>query len=181
MKLGNNFMASNKKEIIVESFLNLLETNDYDKISVTDIVENCNISRQTFYYHFSDIDALTRWMFDNEIHNLLPIACSKSNLFEAINEFEYILNKFDLVLKKSFFTKKGSFVASVLYDTLVEYTRAFYRSKPKYKNGGTESQIFWVKYQASAFVGLILFEGQKNNFNYKEIIELIKKSFVELK
>ena len=51
-------MASNTRKTIMDSFLRLLEARPVNKISVKDIVEDCGINRNTFYYHFADIPAL---------------------------------------------------------------------------------------------------------------------------
>lgn len=48
-------MASFTKRAIIESFIRQLQTKPADKITVKDIVEDCGISRNTFYYHFKDI------------------------------------------------------------------------------------------------------------------------------
>ena len=45
-------MAQSTKQIIMETFLELLEELPFDKITVTDIVQKCNVNRNTFYYHF---------------------------------------------------------------------------------------------------------------------------------
>lgn len=37
-----------------------------DKITVTDLAEECEVNRQTFYYHFQDIYDLVEWIFKNE-------------------------------------------------------------------------------------------------------------------
>ncbi len=54
-------MAKSTKTQILQSFSELLKNNDLDKITVTMLVNECNISRQTFYYHFTDIQALINW------------------------------------------------------------------------------------------------------------------------
>lgn len=46
------------RELIVDSFLQLLEEMPYDKITVRSLIERCKISRNTFYYHFHDIPEL---------------------------------------------------------------------------------------------------------------------------
>lgn len=46
------------KDAIINAFLQLLEEKPYNKITVNDIVEVCQINRNTFYYHFHDIPAL---------------------------------------------------------------------------------------------------------------------------
>lgn len=43
-------MAQFTKQAIINSFLKLLEETPLDKITVKDIVEDCGINRNTFYY-----------------------------------------------------------------------------------------------------------------------------------
>ena len=54
-------MAGKTKLQILKSFSVLLADHELDKITVTMLVEECHISRQTFYYHFADIQALIDW------------------------------------------------------------------------------------------------------------------------
>ena len=49
------------KEILAESFRELAETKNIDKITVKDITENCGYSPATFYRHFSDKYDLIAW------------------------------------------------------------------------------------------------------------------------
>ena len=46
------------KNVIIEAFWQLLEEKPYNKITVRDIVDSCQINRNTFYYHFHDIPEL---------------------------------------------------------------------------------------------------------------------------
>lgn len=49
-------MSSSKtQQAIMDSFIKLLNQRPLDKITVKDIVQDCGISRNTFYYHFQDI------------------------------------------------------------------------------------------------------------------------------
>ncbi len=49
------------KEIISRAFWELLEEKPYSKITVQNIVERCQVNRNTFYYHFTDIPALVEY------------------------------------------------------------------------------------------------------------------------
>ena len=40
---------------IQDTFLKLLSEQPFDKITVTQLVEECQITRRTFYYHYSDL------------------------------------------------------------------------------------------------------------------------------
>lgn len=46
------------KKAIRESFLKLLEQKPLNKITVRDIVTDCGINRNSFYYHYRDIQEL---------------------------------------------------------------------------------------------------------------------------
>ena len=49
------------KKAISDAFWQLLEEKPYNKITVQNIVECCQVNRNTFYYHFQDIPALTEY------------------------------------------------------------------------------------------------------------------------
>jgi len=51
-------MANFTQRAIKESFIKLLNEKPLSKISVKDIVEDCGINRNSFYYHFQDIPTL---------------------------------------------------------------------------------------------------------------------------
>ncbi len=48
-------MKATSKELILASFRRLLFAKSLDKITVRDIVEDCGLTRNTFYYHYEDI------------------------------------------------------------------------------------------------------------------------------
>ena len=55
-------MSQITKRALEASLKHLLLTKPLDKITVTDICEDCGISRMTFYYHFRDIYDLVEWV-----------------------------------------------------------------------------------------------------------------------
>lgn len=59
-------MLKNAKEAFAESLKRMLERKTLDHITVKDIVEDCGVSRQAFYYHFKDIYDLVEWIFKEE-------------------------------------------------------------------------------------------------------------------
>ncbi|MDO4280495.1 MAG: TetR family transcriptional regulator [Peptococcaceae bacterium] len=50
------------KKRIAEAYLALADHKPVDKITVKDLVEECGITRQTFYYHFRDLPEVLEWM-----------------------------------------------------------------------------------------------------------------------
>ena len=83
-------MASLTKRAIKESFLKLLEQRPLNKITIKDIVEDCGINRNSFYYHFQDIPALIEEIITDEGERLIaenPQSNSMEACFASMVEF----------------------------------------------------------------------------------------------
>jgi probable dihydroxyacetone kinase regulator len=59
-------MTQITKKALAASLKHLLTQKTLDKITVIDIARDCDVNRQTFYYHFHDIYDLVEWTFLNE-------------------------------------------------------------------------------------------------------------------
>ena len=60
-------MQKNTKELISSTFIKLAEEKPFDKITIKDIVTECNINRNTFYYYYSDVYDLLEEIFKKEM------------------------------------------------------------------------------------------------------------------
>lgn len=68
-------MAQYTKKAILQTFQEMLEKMPFDKITVSALVARCEISSNTFYYHFQDIyDLLDTWLLDKKEHYLASLA-----------------------------------------------------------------------------------------------------------
>lgn len=63
---GGTGVAADMKETIAQAAKTLLMEKGVKKLTVKDIVEECRITRQAFYYHFADIPDLFRWMLERD-------------------------------------------------------------------------------------------------------------------
>lgn len=59
------------KKAISYALKDLLKERPFNKITVNDIAKNCNINRQTFYYHFIDKEDLIEWICREEMSGVL--------------------------------------------------------------------------------------------------------------
>lgn len=72
-------MAQYTKKAILQTFQQMLEKMPFDKITVSAIVASCEISPNTFYYHFKDIyDLLDTWLLLQKKNYLEPASDSIS-------------------------------------------------------------------------------------------------------
>ena len=60
-------MTQRAKEAIIVSFKELLTKQSIDKITVKEICLRCGVNRQTFYYHFTDIIGIFKYVVFKEM------------------------------------------------------------------------------------------------------------------
>ena len=78
-------MSSFTKKAITEAFLRLIGKKTLEKITVRDIVDECGINRNTFYYHFQDMYAVLEGLCSDVIEQL-PANASLSETLVAFLE-----------------------------------------------------------------------------------------------
>ena len=57
------------KKALADSLKKLLTHLPFNKITVTEICQECGMHRQSFYYHFKDKYELVNWIFHDEFVN----------------------------------------------------------------------------------------------------------------
>ena len=83
-------VTSLTKRAIRASFLKLLNERPLNKITVKDIVEDCGINRNSFYYHYTDIPALAEEIVRDEAARIVqeyPTVDSLEQCLEIAVEF----------------------------------------------------------------------------------------------
>lgn len=78
-------MANLTRNAIMDSCVRLLEERPISKISVKDIVEDCGINRNTFYYHFQDLPTLIEMIVQEEVDQLIKKYATVSSLKECLD------------------------------------------------------------------------------------------------
>ena len=58
--------SSITKKAIANGLKKLLKIKPFEKITISDITNQCGLNRQTFYYHFQDKYALVNWIYYQE-------------------------------------------------------------------------------------------------------------------
>ncbi len=84
MKL-TELKSENTKKSLAKSLKKLMKKKKLAKITVNDIVKLSGVNRNTFYYHFEDINALLKWMFEQETFTFLKT-------FDITTDFEKAIN-----------------------------------------------------------------------------------------
>lgn len=165
-------MSAKTKNFIVSEYLKLLETNEFDKITVTDLVDHCSISRQTFYYHFDDIYKMIEWAFQIDSDNI----CSKIKKNENTNGSGYIyfytdfMNKYETLLKKSINTSQFIYIYNLLEKFFFVTTKEYFMKS--YKSFNSSHNLI-IRFWSNAILGFVINELQKNDSDYNAVFKTL--------
>jgi probable dihydroxyacetone kinase regulator len=81
------------KKALAASLKSLMEVAPLSRISVKDIVEDCGVNRQTFYYHFRDKYELVNWIYRTEAVEGIADARDYAHWTEGIARiFSYLVD-----------------------------------------------------------------------------------------
>ena len=83
--------SEDTKYLLAESIKQCMKTTPVDDITIRQIVENCHLTRQTFYRNFLDKYDLINWYFDKLLLKSFEHMGSGKTIYEGlIRKFDYI-------------------------------------------------------------------------------------------
>ncbi len=59
-------ISLNTKRALAEALKKAVKKKPFQKITVTELIKECDVNRKTFYYHFDNIYALLKWTLEEE-------------------------------------------------------------------------------------------------------------------
>lgn len=78
-------MAGFTKKAIRDSFIKLLNERPLNQITVRDIVEDCGVNRNTFYYYFQDLPQLIETIVDEDAKRIIEEYPAVDSMEECLN------------------------------------------------------------------------------------------------
>ena len=82
-------MANETKRVIKDTLMQILDKKSFDNISIKELTDSCDISRNTFYYHYHDIYEVLEDLFDEQTNQHLGNADSwelwEDGILQALN------------------------------------------------------------------------------------------------
>lgn len=156
------------KKKIASSMVELVEKKTIDKITITDITVNCDMTRQVFYRYFVDKYDLINWMYEEDCGSI--IYTGEEN-FSLKSWIEYIIDI--LEDKKSFYVHAIQDDSSKTFENLIlDKTRFYLKKIIEYKTATelTKQLEFLIEMTARGLVEMIIFEIEKEMPVKKEIL-----------
>ena len=149
-------MANLTQKMIMDVFLQLLKKKNLDKITVREIVDRCDINRNTFYYHYSDIFDLFDALICSSFTDAAPLLGSPETRGECIRSISSFMEKNKSALRNSC----NSSAYPLLYDRLSTFFDTLFLSmmrldQKRFDEINDESIKFGVHFFRCAAIGLM--------------------------
>ena len=139
--------SQNTKKMLADMLISLLQTKPISKITVSEIVNLCDINRKTFYYHFQDVYDLLEWHLNNEVSRAASKFYSSKDINDTISySFDYMSQNphlKNLIQDPLAREKITHILQKAIYSTVYQYIEDFENAQEKQLD--SDCKIFLAK------------------------------------
>ena len=106
------------KKIIADGFRTVMAKKSFEKITISDITDQCGLNRQTFYYHFQDKYELLNWILYTEVITPFTEDLTIDNWNEKLLGILIVVKKHSRFYSNAFNTTHGDEFRQFLFNTV---------------------------------------------------------------
>ena len=146
-------MSQLTKYALEQSLKKLLRERPLDKITIKDLVEDCGVNRQTFYYHFKDIYDLLEWIYKNEVIDEID---NKDEEWQQrfLYIFKYVIKNKEFV-KNTYNSISREYLLRFIYMQTNKLLIDFIDKESEGMNIKVEDKKFMADFYKYGFVGIL--------------------------
>jgi AcrR family transcriptional regulator len=162
-------MPVNVKPLIADAFLKLSKEKNIDKITVKDIVDECGISRQSFYYHFQDILEVIEWSAEQAFQKLLERSMETDDAEAVFQDFITASDEASAMLRKLLNSQKREQVERLMVRSVRAYLQELIRRKGPIADIPYEDAEAALSFCTYGIVGLLLEYCEKKDVDRERL------------
>ena len=98
-------ISRNTKLAFAAALKLLLKEKPLNKITVKDLTESCGVNRKTFYYHFTDVYDLLKWILEEEA-------------VDVVKQFDMLTDFQDAAFFVLGYVEENEYMLNCVYDTM---------------------------------------------------------------
>ena len=105
----------NTKKMLADTLKKLIRKKSFSHITVRELTDSCGLNRNTFYYHFEDINDLLKWTLEQEA-------------IDVVKNFDLMLDYEEAIsFVMDYIVENEQFLSNIYYSVgLSELRRFFY-------------------------------------------------------
>lgn len=168
-------MPVDMKSLIGNTFEEMMEYKSIDKITIKDLVDACNISRQAFYYHFRDIMDVVKYKFEKDMRTVLANSLNTSSLEEALQIFILEISKRKTIIQKQVIFQRKEEIAVIALEVVNKYLQELFRKKVLKKKISYEELDVIVDFYSCGITTFLLKQYEKEQVDEKKLAYELSK------
>lgn len=154
-------MPPSMKNTISETLFELSGHKSIEKITVTDIVEKCNITRQAFYYHFQDIQDVIEWSLRQRMGRLLEQCLQVGSMKETLRLFVSCATEQPDFIRSILHSPRREYAERLFFDTVKTFMRQLIERKELFQDMRVSDMETALSFYSYAIGGLLLEINEK--------------------
>lgn len=95
----------NTKKLLSDALKQAMKKKPFQKITVSELIEECKVNRKTFYYHFGDIYELLKWTFEQEA-------------IEVVKNFDLMVDYEEAITFIMDYVEENNYILNCAYDSI---------------------------------------------------------------
>lgn len=148
-------MGADMKETIADTTRRLLMKKRRGKLTVTEIVEECNITRQAFYYHFEDVPALIRWILEKDEEKMIREALAQQNAEQGLLYLFRMASAITPYIQRGMRTNYREELQKLLLECCQRFMEKIAEKEQLYPDDSYNDRKLFIRYQSYAMMGLL--------------------------
>lgn len=141
---------------IVSAMKQLMQFKSFNNISIKDIINECGVSRKTFYYHFRDKYDVVNWLFKTDIFDTVLDSTTLENWADgSLKLCQYIYNNKAFYTNAINVTGKNSFKEYLNTLTRLQVEKLTTQAC-RNRIVGEADKEFMIDFFYNAFVGILI-------------------------
>jgi len=164
-------MTSKTKEKLAAALVTELQQTPVDKITIQTIVDDCDLTRQTFYNHFADIYELVEWTAKEATARALANIADYDNWQQGFLNIMADIQANQYLVMNTYQSAYRDLLEKYIYTVLYEYIIKVVNRQAAGMRVADKHKHFIAHFYSLAFIALI-FEWVKDGFHDdpKEIV-----------
>ncbi len=163
-------MAVDTKMLIAKAVRKLLVEKKVKKLTVKDIVEECHITRQSFYYHFEDIPSLLRWILEKGMEEVIQEAQNQNGAEAGLRYFFLVAINAMPYFKKTMQSNYGDEFEKILKQQVYRMFQQVVDRENLYQNSSQFELKLILRYHSQAIWGILEEWTEEDTKNLDRIV-----------
>lgn len=166
-------MPVDMKEVIAEAANVLVFEKKVKKLTVKEIVQECKITRQAFYYHFEDIPELMKWVLERDSERILKECLEQDDPEDRLRHFFSFAINMKPYAERGLQTNYGEEMERLLNDFIYRFFRKAVEESDCAKSCNETELDIMIRYHCQALIGILKGWSKEDTKNMDAVVHQI--------